>query len=287
MSLPRLTPLKRKVLLTTAALGLLACGAAGVAMSQTQALPPVQWDNRRLDQLDRNVRRLEQAVTQRNAVGQPVLVEPDPETITLQGQVQELTRRVDDLETTVRRITGDQERSGFQLDEASHDNAALRTRLTEMDARIKAIEDAAKAQATAAAEAEQAGKSPTGEAAGDLAAARAMTDPAQAASALQAVIDNWPGTPQAGEAGWRIGDMRRSANDMAGAVQAYAGALNGWPTTPWAGETTLKLARALNATNRAPQACAALGEFTRRYAATATPALKTIAGQIRTQAHCT
>ena len=73
---------------------------------------------------------------------------------------------------------------------------------------------------------------------------------------------------------------------MAGAVAAYAAALNGWPTTSWAGETTLKLARALDATDRKPQACGALGEFNRRYAATASASLKTIAGQVRTQAAC-
>jgi TolA-binding protein len=256
-------------------------------VSQVQPLAPVEWDARRLDTLDRNVRRLERAVTQRNAVGQPVLVEPDPEVVALQGQVSEMDRRLQDLEASLQRITRDQEQTAFKLDEVSRDNAGLRTRLTATDGRIQAMEDQAKAAAAAAAEAEQAGRSPTGNAAGDLAAARALTDVAAQAEAYEVLITNWPGTPQSAEAGYRLGDLRRAADDMPGAVQAYAGALNGWPTTPWAGETTLKLARALASTNRNPQACAALGEFNRRYAATASAQLKTVAGQIRTQARCT
>ncbi|CAN5377412.1 hypothetical protein BH09PSE1_BH09PSE1_30980 [soil metagenome] len=69
----------------------------GVAVSQVQPLPAVEWDVRRLDTLDRNVRRLERALTQRNAVGQPVLVEPDPEVVTLQGQVATMERRLGDV----------------------------------------------------------------------------------------------------------------------------------------------------------------------------------------------
>jgi TolA-binding protein len=276
-------PFHRNLLL--AATGLCIVGG-GVAVSQVQPLAPVEWDARRLDTLDRNVRRLERAVTQRNAVGQPVLVEPDPEVVALQGQVGEMDRRLQDLEASLQRITRDQEQTAFKLDEVTRDNAALRTRVNDTDARIKASEDRAAAAAAAAAEAEQAGRSPTGNAAGDLAAARALTDAAAQGQAYEVLITNWPSTPQSAEAGYRLGDLRRAADDMNGAVQAYAGALNGWPTTPWAGETTLKLARALASTNRNPQACAALGEFNRRYAAAASAQLKTIAGQIRTQARC-
>jgi len=53
------------------AIGLTLIGGAVVA--QVQPMEPIQWDKRRLDQLDRNVRRLERALTQRNAAGEPVL----------------------------------------------------------------------------------------------------------------------------------------------------------------------------------------------------------------------
>lgn len=277
-------PSSRFILLATAGVCLL---AGGVAVSQVAPLPATQWDNRRLEQLDRNVRRLERALTQRNAVGQPVIVELDPEVVTLQGQVAQMDRRLGDIEQTVRQVNGELERTTFQLDESTRANATLRTQLTAVEARLKTAEDARAAVAAAAAAAPVAGASPTGDAVADLAAARALTDPAQSASALEAVANNWDGTPSGREASWRLGDIRRAANDHASAVQLYATALNGWPTAPWAGETTLKLARALVATDRAPQACAALGEFNRRYAASASTALKAIATQVGGQARCT
>jgi hypothetical protein len=110
------------------------------------------------------VRRLERAVTQRNAVGQPVLVEPDPEVVALQGQVGEMDRRVQDLEASLQRIDPrSASRRPSSWTRPARDNAALRSRLNASDARIKAIEDQARAAAAAAAEAEQAGRSPTGE----------------------------------------------------------------------------------------------------------------------------
>ncbi len=84
------------------AIGLTLIGGAVVA--QVQPMEPIQWDKRRLDQLDRNVRRLERALTQRNAAGQPVLVELDPEVVALQGQVSILERRLGDVEQTFQRM---------------------------------------------------------------------------------------------------------------------------------------------------------------------------------------
>ncbi len=278
-------PPVRKLLLVTVALGLY---GAPVMAQVAQPMERTQWDNRRLEQLDRNVRRLERALTQRNAQGQPVLVEPDQEVVALQGRTGQMDRRLADIEATFQRMNADNERLTFALDEASSDNTALRTRLTQAETRIEALETAATAAVEQAEQAEAEGASPTGDAAADLAAARALvaSDPARGAVALQDVTANWPDTAQGREAAWRLGDLRRSSGDMAGAVQAYAGALAGWPTAPWAGETTLKLARGLIATDRAPQACGALGEFDTRYAASASGSLKAIAEQVRDQGEC-
>jgi len=263
----------------------------GAVVAQTQPLPAVQWDNRRLDTLDRNVRRLERALTQRNSQGQPVLVEPDPEVVALQDRVGQMDRRLRDLEATVQRVNGDLERMTFAQDESDRDNAALRTRLADAEGRVQALErvatEARAAQEAAEAEAAQP-RSPTGNAVSDLAAARAVlaTDPARGRAALEAVAANWPDTASGREALWRVGDIVRAGGDQAGAVQQYAQALQGWPTQPWAGEVTLKLARGLEATNRDPQACAALGEYTRRYAATSTPGLRQIAADTGRAAGC-
>ncbi|WP_428150630.1 tetratricopeptide repeat protein [Brevundimonas sp.] len=277
----------RNIALATVALGLV----GGAVIAQTQPLPAIQWDVRRLDNLDRNVRRLERALLQRNnQVGEPMLVESDPELIALQGRVSQMDRRLQDMEQTVQRVNGDLERLTFQLDEGDRDNAALRTRLADSDRRVERLETAAvearRAAEAAAEEAARGPRSPTGDAVSDLAAARALTDPAAARSALEAVAINWPDTPSGKEAVWRIGDIIRATGDQAGAVQQYATALSGWPTLPWAGEVTLKLARGLEATNRDAQACAALGEYVRRYQATSTPALRAIAAETRTRAAC-
>ncbi|MBB3872269.1 tetratricopeptide repeat protein [Brevundimonas mediterranea] len=258
---------------------------AGGAVAQQAApniMQPTQWDNRRLEQLDRNVRRLERALTQRNAAGQPVLVEPDPEVVTLQGQFGLLNQRLGDLETTVRRINGDNERLTFQLDEAQRDTAALRARLLDAEARIEKLETAAELNAPIEAH------SPTGDAAQDLAAAVQLmsSDRARGARALETVVAAWPDTPQAREANSRLGDIRASSNDKAGAVPFYAAALKDWPRIGWAADTTLKLADALFATNGKTQGCAALGEFTRRYAPAASDTLKARATQMKTANGC-
>lgn len=259
---------------------------AGGAVAQQPAPPNIMertdWDNRRLDQLDRNVRRLERALTQRNAAGQPVLVEPDPEVIALQGRVDILEQRLNDLSATIRRITGDGERVTFQLDESQRDNTALRRRLADAEARIQKLETAAELNAPIQA------NSPTGDAGQDLAAAVRLlgTDRPRGERALETVVVTWPDTPQSREANSRLGDLRVSANDKAGAVPYFAAALKDWPRIGWAADTTLKLADALFATDRKTQGCAALGEFTRRYAPTASDPQKARATQLRTAGGC-
>ncbi|MDI1328451.1 MAG: tol-pal system protein [Brevundimonas sp.] len=267
-------------------LGVILIAGTTTVVAQTAPLEPIQWDKRRLDQLDRNVRRLERAVTQRNAAGQPVIIEPDVEVVALQGRVGLMDRRLADMESTVQRVNGDLERLTFQLDEATRDNAALSTRVRDAEGRIRAMEQAAARDAELNAPIPT--TSPTGDAARDLTAAArlAATDPARGDRALQTVIAAWPDTPQAQEASSRLGDLRVSAGDHAGAVSAYAGALRGWPAAPWAPATTLELANALNATDRKTQACTALTEFARRYAEAATPAVRTRAAETRTRIGC-
>jgi TolA-binding protein len=267
-------------------LGVVLIAGTTTVVAQTAPLEPIQWDKRRLEQLDRNVRRLERAVTQRNAAGQPVLVEPDPEVVALQGRVGLMDQRVRDMEATLQRVNGDLERLTFQLDETARDNTALGARLRDAETRVRTMEEAAEREAELNGPIST--TSPTGDAARDLTAAvrLAASDPARGDRAFQTVIAAWPDTPQAREASSRLGDLRVAAGDNAGAVAAYATALQGWPTTPWAPATTLELANALNATDRKTQACTALTEFERRYAEAASAAVRTRAGQVRTRIGC-
>lgn len=267
-------------------LGVILIAGTTTVVAQNAPMEAVQWDKRRLDQLDRNVRRLERAVTQRNAAGQPVIIEPDPEVVALQGRVGLMDRRLGDMESTVQRVNADLERLTFQLDEVQRDNASLTTRVRDAETKVRAMEAAAAREAELNAPIPT--TSPTGDAARDLTAAArlAASDPARGDRALQTVIAAWPDTPQAAEANSRLGDLRVSAGDHAGAVSAYAAALRGWPTTGWAPATTLELANSLNATDRKTQACTALNEFARRYATAATPAVRTRATEARTRIGC-
>ena len=214
---------------------------AGTTVAQTVPTEPIQWDKRRLEQLERTVRRVDRALTQSSAAGEPFILQTDPEVLALQGRVSTLDRRVQDVEATLQRVNGDVERLTFQLEEASRDNSTLRSRVTDFERRLKRIEDAAELNAPIAAH------SPTGDAAQDLALAVRMVtaDPARGARALETVVVTWPDTPQAREANVALGDMRVAARDQAGAVQAYAAALSGWlrrwkpaivtprPAVPW------------------------------------------------------
>lgn len=281
----KLPALRSKNALVTV-LGVVLIAGTTTVVAQTAPMEPIQWDKRRLDQLDRNVRRLERALTQRNAAGQPVIMEPDPEVVALTGRVTIMDRRLNDLEATLQRVNADLERLTFQLDETNREKDGLETRLRTAETRLRDMAAAAEREATLNAPVSS--TSPTGDPARDLAAAArlAASDPAMGDRALQTVTLAWPDTPQAREANARLGDLRVSADDHAGAVAFYAAALEGWPTTPWAGATVLELATALNETDRKTQACTALGEFDRRYAAAASATVRTRAGDLRTRFAC-
>lgn len=262
----------RAAVLTAAGLALI----AGATIAQTLPPPPaIEWDKRRLEQLDRNVRRLERALTQRNAAGDPVIIEPDPEVIALQGRVDLMDQRLTDMEQTLRRVNADGERILQVADERGRQVQALQRQLAGAESRIKALEDAAS-------------RTVTGSAAGDLAAAirLATTDKTLASDAYRNIIELYPEAPEAGEAGYRLADILAEQGDVRGAIQTYAGALRGWPRTSWAPEAALKLATLLDGENQKPQACGAIGEFSRRYAEGATAAQRTRAAQIRTRAQC-
>ena len=282
----KLPPALRSKNALIALLGVALIAGTTTVVAQTTPMEPIQWDRRSLERLDRNVRRLERALTQRNAAGQPVIMEPEPEVVALTGRADIMDRRLNDLEATLQRVNSDLERLTFQLDETTRDNAALGTRLRDAETRLRDM--TAAAQREAELNAPISSTSPTGDAARDLAAAvrLAASDPALGDRALQTVALAWPDTPQAREANARLGDLRVSGGDHAGAVAFYASALEGWPTATWAGPTVLELATALNATDRKTQACTALGEFDRRYAAEASAAVRTRAAGLRTRFAC-
>ena len=282
----KLPPALRSKNALVAVLGVALVAGTTTVVAQTAPMEPIQWDRRSLERLDRNVRRLERALTQRNAAGQPVIMEPEPEVVALTGRVTIMDRRLNDLEATLQRVNADLERLTFQLDESRRDNEALGTRLRDAEGRLNDMVKQAEREAELGAPISS--TSPTGDPGRDLAAAArlAASDPALGDRALQTVALAWPDTPQAREANARLGDLRVSAGDHAGAVAFYAAALEGWPTARWAGATVLELATALNETDRKTQACTALAEFDRRYAEGGDAALRSRAGALRARFDC-
>jgi TolA-binding protein len=258
---------------------------AGPTAAQSSDGEPIIWDARRLSTLERNVRRIERALFQRNSSGQPFIMEPDPEVVALQGQMGGVDTRLADVERTLQRMNGDIERLTFALDETERENIQLRRQLTDAEARIDELESAARLEAELNAPIEP--NSPSGNAADDLRAAdRLMAqDSRRGARAYEVLLVTWPDEPQARLAAVRLADLYL-ADDAAAAVPLYAQALRGWPTDTWAAKATVDLAQALVATDRDTQACAALTDFGRRYADTAAAALKTRAASVRTEAGC-
>jgi tol-pal system protein YbgF len=111
-------------------------------------------------------------------------------------------------------------------------------------------------------------------------------DYAGAADAFQDYITRNPSAKNLSEAYYWMGESDYARENYQDATPAYARALKGWPKTAWAGDATVKLARALAETNRAPEACAALTEFDHRYAAAANGATRARADGVRSRAKC-
>jgi tol-pal system protein YbgF len=307
MTLPQL----RTVLLAgLAALPLIAL-AAPAARADDEAA--------RVDRLEKQVRELRSIVFQAKDTGRPVEVKvndgPDP-------AIAALAQRVDDLEATLRRLQGsaevsnhDAEVSRTGLDAERADRAAQIQQLSDRIARLEGGAAAVAAPAAApppppAPLASTKGVKPArgtdlatatqaaapvaappagGDAAAEFKTARTLLangDYAGATGAFQSFIEAHPGDAKTPEAYYWLGDSYLVRDLNGDATAAYARALKGWPKTTWAPDAVVKLARSLAATQRQPEACAALNEFTRRYGTSAPAATRTRAAQTRAKVGC-
>jgi tol-pal system protein YbgF len=250
-------------------------------------------DDRRLDRVEKDVREMRAIVFQGRDTGQPVVVKPegpDP-------AVEALQSRVDQLEQTIRTLSGQVEVLSHDIEEAKRQNAAAHDAETELRGEVKALTD----QIGHAAPPPDQSATPPPEQAAPAAAAAAPTEASAfkaakaqlaggdyqgAGDALNAYLQQYGSSVHAKEAYYLLGESYYVRSLYGDATTAYARALNPWPKTAWAPDATVKLARALAATNRADQACAALGEFDRRYAATAPKAVKARAASTAASAKC-
>ncbi|MFT3996246.1 MAG: tetratricopeptide repeat protein [Asticcacaulis sp.] len=254
--------------------------------------PPTEWDKKRLERLDRNVRKLERTIagyenkTGKNA-GPPILIEPDPEVVALQATVELLSRKQEEQSQQITALTRQLEEASYANRQLGEKNAGLEARIGTLVQRLDLTEAHLKD-----VDAALAGPPPppptTGTAEGDFNQAYDLLTNGNmddAERAFDEFTSKWASAPQAAEAWFRLGQIRTVKGDISGSVAAYATSLKGWPKTTWAPEATVKLANALSASDPA-KSCVALTEFNKRYATGASAAIKSQAKALSTKGKC-
>ena len=265
--------------------GLVLLLMAPLGYAQTPMDPLDARDARRVDKMEQVMRELRAIVFQGRDSGKPVVVQP-AET---DYQLQQLTRRMSDLEATVTRLTGDLEEANHNLAQARQDFQASRTANRDLTNRILGLEQA-KAEADAAVQA-----------ASQHAAAVAAMTPAEVFSAakqafsagdfrkaelgFQDYVDRFGDTPKSPEARYWLGKSLVTRSAHGEAATAYIGAIRGWPQTAWAPDAVVELAKSLVQLRKPTDACRTLDEFDRRYPK-ATAAVQARAASIRALAKC-
>jgi tol-pal system protein YbgF len=291
-------------------LAAISAGAQTPAAGYQQAVPPTdpgelsdnKGINRRLDRDEQTLRDLRQIVLQAKASGAPVQVKdagPDP-------AIADMQTKIDDFDQTLRRLNGQVETLQHNLDDskraldaATAANQDLILRVTKLEGIIQGMQMPAAAaqggQPGPSASADQGSADQSGQpgAADEILAYRQARqvldggDYAGGGKALQDYLARYPNSPRAAEASYWLGRALALQDMQADAAASYARSLKGWPQSPWAGDAVVRLSASLVELKRADDACAALGEFDRRYAAKSAAAVKTRARTIKAQAACT
>lgn len=256
--------------------------AVAPALAQTPMTDPLDArDARRVDRMEQVVRELRAIVYQGRDTGKPVVVQPAETDF----QLQELTRRVADMEQALSRVNGQLETTTHELDQARRDAQALKAENQSLAQRLATIEQAA---APPAATETTAAPPPGATAQESFAQARQMMldgDYDAASRAFEGFVAAYGDNARAPEARYWLGKTLTVRGANAEAAGSYIGALRGWPQTTWAPDAVVELSRSLVALNKPADACQALAELGRRYAK-APAAVQSRAAATRKQAKC-
>ena len=278
--------LRRLALASAAVLTLV---SSGPAFAQTPIDPLDARDARRLDRMEQVMRELRSIVFQGRDSGKPVVVQP-AET---DYQLQELTRRIADLEQALTRVNGQLESNNHDLQLAKRDAEALKRDNKALADRLGGVEQRQAPPALEGPSPDLAGGSSDGSApiqtpSEAFTAARQLMlggDYTGAEGAFRDYAERYGASAKAPEARYWLGKTLAARGANADAAQAYIAAIRGWPATSWAPDATVELARSLIAIRKTADSCQILGEFDRRYPKAA-PAVKGRAAAARTQAKC-
>ncbi|HEY5106545.1 MAG TPA: tetratricopeptide repeat protein [Caulobacteraceae bacterium] len=277
-------------LLAALAAGLLCIGAA-------QALAQTPLDNdplddhsaKRLDRMEKVVRELRSIVFQARDTGQPVTVQPADTATQLNG----LSDRVNDLERTLARLTGELEVTRHDLDLSRQDavaerseNTAIKERLSALEQKIAALSAGPVAAAPPALDEQPPG--PPADPAQAFAAARHALEAGDFPSAetgFRDYVDRFGDSPRGPLARYYLAKALIGRHAWAEAATADIDAIRGWPQTTWAPDAVLDLARSLTEMKKPADACQTLDELARRYPK-ASAEVKSGAADGRTRAQC-
>jgi len=209
--------------------------------------------------------------------------------------------KLDDVEQTVRTLTGQIETLGHDLDlEKSAaaanqaQNAALADRLSKLEAQVAALAAPPPAPAaptdglTGASAASEPGPSSAADANAAYLKARHLMlngDYPAAADAFQGLLDTYPASPSTPAANYWLGWIKYAQGDFQGAAGNMVGAIHDWPKTTWAPDAMVKLSLSMVELNKRAEACATLSELERHYPK-APPADKARAAAARVKAAC-
>ncbi|QUD87134.1 tol-pal system protein YbgF [Phenylobacterium montanum] len=269
--------------------------SAGGGAAAAPQFDPNEPPKKRLDRLEREVNEVRSIVLQARATGKPVEIKdagPDPEVAALQT-------KLDDLETTLRGLTGQVEELGHRADQARQDAATAQAAAGALSDRMDKLEKTV-ALLTApppppAPPANAAAVPPAATGPAAAVDAKSAYDQARqlmlsgdypgAAAALQAYLDRYGDQPSAPTARYWLGKVKYAEGDYAGAAEASIASIRGWPKTAWAPDAVIDMSQALIKLNKPDDACAALHELERKYPK-APPATKSRAAAVRQQAQC-
>jgi len=279
----------------------LALAAAAPSFAQTPMDPLDPKDAHRLDRMEQVMRELRAIVFQGRDSGKPVVVQP-AET---DYQLQELTRRLGDLEQALTKVNGQLEVEAHDLSDAKRQVDGLKRENKDLADRAAALEaKLAQAQASGIAPAPPGAAPTTGDQGSGLAGAPPPAAGSGAADAFnhahdlllsgdysgaeagfQDYIARFGDGPRGPEAHYWLGKTLSARSAYSEAAGAYIAAIRGWPKTSWAPDAVVDLSRALILIKKPEDACQTLAELARRYPK-APPSVMSRAAAARTQAKC-
>jgi len=260
---------------------------AGPALAQTSMDDPLDArDAKRVDRMEKVVRELRSIVFQMKETGKPVVVQPAD----TDARMQELANRIGDLEQSLTRINGALDSTAHELDESRKANGELAAQIKALNDRLAAVEQKASAAVAPVAPGvdDAAAPAPRASASDAFSKARELMlagDYDGAESAFGAYVHDYPDGVRTPEARYWWGKTLTAKGDNARAASAYIAAIRGWPKTGWAPDAVAELARSLVALKKPDDACAALGELSKRYPK-APAAVTTRAAATSRQAKC-